>query len=274
MGIIEAIKKGFASASKNLALVAILFIFNAIWALGSIPLINPVSLTAPGAATPTPVSPQALGFSILFILISIFMQGGSLGLVRDWLKTGANRLNQFASYGLKYYLRLFLLGLIIILIVLLAAIIAVVLIAATAPLKNIAVTIIAATAAIATGLAALYAIILLLLAPYSLVCDDAGVMAAVKNSMAVVKKSFWKVVLLLILLILISFGVGFLIGLVIGLITAAMPLKAGQAVIGLANSAFNGYLGVAMMAAFMVFYLGLSKKNSETPGAAPSSPTI
>ncbi len=274
MGVIEAIKKGFAAASKNLTLVLVLFVFNAIWALGSIPLINPVNLATPGAATPTPISKTALGFSFLFILISIFMQGGSLGLVRDYLKAGSSKLGSFASYGLKYYLRLFALGLIIILIVLVAAIIATILIAATTPLKQLAVTIIATIAAVVIGIAALYFIILLLMSPYALVCDEAGIMGSLKSSIATVKKSFWKVTALLVLLILISFGVGFVIGLVIGLITAAMPAKVGQAVIGLANSAFNGYLGVAMMAAFMVFYLGLVKKEPQTQAPSSSSPTI
>ena len=253
MGIMEAIKKGFAVASKNLVLVALLFVFNAIWALGSIPLINPAQVTAP-------ITAAALGFSVLFILVSIFVQGGTLGLVRDFMKAGSSKLTSFASYGLKYYLRLFVLGLIIVLVVGVAALVATILITATAPLKQAAVTVIATVIAVIIGLAALYFVILLLMAPYSLVCDEAGIAASIKNSMDFVKKTFWKMVLLLVLLILISFGVGFIIGFIVGLITIAMPPKVGQAVIGLSNSAFNGYLGVVMIAAFMAFYLGLSKK--------------
>ena len=42
-----------------------------------------------------------------------------------------------------------------------------------------------------------------------------------------------------------------------------MPVKAGQIVIGVVNSIFNGYLGVVMMAAFMTFYLALAGKEKE-----------
>jgi hypothetical protein len=146
MGMLEAIKKGFGVASKNLMLVFVLFVFNLIWNMVNIAIMPVGVVPAPGAdaATAPVVPPEAalttLAFSILFILVSIFMQGGSLGVVRDYIKEGKMKLSQFASYGLKYYLRLLGLGLVIILFVFIIAVIAALIVAATAPLNNVIAT--------------------------------------------------------------------------------------------------------------------------------------
>lgn len=260
MGVIETVKKGFSIATKNLSLVAILIVFNLIWNLASIPLARQGAIMAPGAAPTPQLTAAALVYSIVFILISIWVQGGILGAVKDFIKEGKARLAGFASYGVKYYLRLLGLGLIIILIIAIVALIAALIIAATAPLNNTAVTVIASIIAIVIGAGGLYYILLLLMSPYALVCEEAGVIGSMKRSIAVVRKALGRVLLLLVLLILISLGIGFVIGFLTGLITAAMPAGAGQVVIGIMNSIFNGYLGIVMTAAFMVFYLALTGK--------------
>lgn len=268
MNIVDAIKKGFGVASRNMLLVIILFVFNLIWNMINIAIMPqgamPIPGAAPAATTPPAVPPQtailALIVSAIFIIISIFMQGGSLGLVKDYIKEGRIKLKSFASYGFKYYLRLLGLGVLIILIVLIIALIAALIIAATTPLNNIIATVIAAIIAIAIGLAGIYFVLLLVMSPYSIICDDAGIIAAMKKSMTAVRKAFWKVLLLLTLLVLIAIGIGVLIGIVTGLLTVVMPAKAGQVVIGIVNSLFNGYLGVVMMAAFMVYYMAISGK--------------
>jgi len=251
---LEAIKKGFGVASKNLMLVFILFVFNLIW--------NMVNIASNGSYVPVtaPVIPPAptIAFSILFVLVSIFMQGGSLGAVRDYIKIGEMKLSQFVSYGLKYYPRLLGLGLIIILFVLIIAVIAALIVAATAPLNNVIVTVMASIAAIAIGLVGIYFVILLVMSPYAMVSDEIGIIEAMKRSMGVVKKSFWKIVLLLILLILIAIGIGVLLGIVTGFITVALPPKVGQMIIGVVNSLFNGYFGIVMMASFMALYMALA----------------
>jgi hypothetical protein len=263
MGMLEAIKKGFGVASKNLVLVIVLFVFNLIWNMVNIAIMPAGTIPAPGAdaATAPAIPPQAalatLAFSILFILVSIFMQGGSLGVVRDYIKEGKMKLSQFASYGLKYYLRLLGLGLIIILLVLIAAVIAALIVAATAPLNNVIATVIASIIAIAIGLVGIYFVILLVMSPYTMVSDEIGVIESMKRSMRVVKKSFWKM-LLLILLILIAIGIGVLLGIVTGLLTVALPPKVGQMFIGVVNSLFNGYFGIVMMASFMALYMALA----------------
>ena len=264
MGMLEAIKKGFGVASKNLMLVFVLFVFNLVWNMVNIAVMPAGIMPAPGAgASQAPaIPPEAalvtIALSILFVLVSIFMQGGSLGVVRDYIKAGKMKLSQFASYGLKYYLRLLGLGLIIILFVLIVAVIAALIVAATAPLNNVIATVMASIVAIAIGLVGIYFVILLVMSPYTMVSDEIGVIEAMKRSMRVVKKSFWKILLLLILLILIAIGIGVLLGIVTGLLTVALPPKVGQIIIGVVNSLFNGYFGIVMMASFMALYMALA----------------
>lgn len=266
MGIVNAIKKGFGVASKNLLLVLILFIFNLIWNMINVAILPMPTMPAPGmpAETTPAIPPQTamttLVLSALFILISIFMQGGSLGVVRDYIKEGKMKISGFASNGLKYYIRLLGLGIIIILAILIIAIIAALVIAATTPLNNTVATIIASIIAILIGLIGIYLVILLTMSPYALVCDEAGIVGSMKKSIRIVKKAFWRVLALLVLLILIAIGIGVILGVVTGLLTVALPAKAGQIVIGVINSLFNGYFGIVMMGAFMALYLGLSGK--------------
>ena len=169
-------------------------------------------------------------------------------------------LGSFAGYGMKYYIRLFLLGLLIVLIISVIGMLAALIVFATTPLNNTAVTIIAAIIAIGIGVVGVYYILLLMLSPYTIVCDELGVIEAMKKSVKVVRRSIGKVILLLVLLILISMGLGFLVGLLTGFASVAMPVGAGRIFTGIVSSIFNGYLGIVMMASFTVFYLALSEK--------------
>lgn len=254
MGIMEAIRKGFGVATKNMMLILILFVFNLIWNLASIPLARP------GAAATPPVTAAAVILSILFVIGSIFVQGGALALIRDYVKEGKMKLAGFMGSGLKYFLRLFGLGLLIILVIAIIGLIAALIVAATAALRNTAITIVATIVAIIVGAIGLYYIFLLILSPYTLVCEELGVIEAMKRSVNIVRRSIGKVILLLVLLVLISLGIGFLVGFLTGLLTMALPAASGQVLVGVVNSAFNGYLGVVMMASFMALYFGIIEK--------------
>jgi hypothetical protein len=254
MGIMDAIKKGFSVATKNLTLILILFLFNLIWNLASIPLARP------GAAATPPVTTAAIILSLLFIIGSIFVQGGALAMIRDYMKEGKMKLGSFAGSGMKYFLRLFGLGLLIILIIAIIGLVAALIVAATAALRNTAVTIVATIIAIIVGAVGLYYIFLLIMSPYSLVCEDLSIIGSMKRSVGIVRGAIGRVILLLILLVLISLGIGFLIGFLTGLLTMALPAGAGQVVVGVVNSAFNGYLGVVMMTSFMALYFGIVEK--------------
>lgn len=259
MGIIEAIRKGFGVAGKVMGLVAVLIIFNLIWSFASMPF-----AIAPGAAPTPQATTAALLFSVVFILISIFIQGGSIAVVRDHMKSGNAKLAAFAGYGLKYYLRLLALGILIVLMIAVVALIAGVLVAVTAPLNNPVIMTIAVIIAVGIGIVlGLLYFIPLTLSPYALVCDDLNVIEAMKRSLRVTKKPFARVLTLFalfILLMLIALGVGFAVGFIVGLISAFIPPAAGKALMAVATSIVNGYLGVVMMAAVMAFYLSLKEK--------------
>lgn len=262
IGIFEAVKRGFGIASKSLSLVLVLIVFNLIGNIASMPF-----AVAPGQTPPPEAMTGALIFTVVFILISIFMQGGALGLVRDSIKEGKIKLSSFASYGAKYYLRLLGLGVIIILAIAIVAIIASLAIALTAPLGNQMISSIAIVAAIAIGvITSLLYFIPFALAPYALICEELGIIKAIKRSLAVAGRPLVKVfmlILLFIILILISLGVGLVFGFLVGLITAAVPEMIGKMLMAVVTSVINGYLGIVMMAAFMVFYLGLSAKTEK-----------
>lgn len=257
VGVFEAIKKGFGIAAKSLGLVLILIIFNLIGNLLSMPF------AVPAGQTPTPQTMTgAVIFTVIFVLISIFIQGGALALVRDTIKEGKMKLSSFASYGAKYYVKLLGLGVLIILIIGIVALIAALIIAVTAPLNNVAISGIAIVIAIAIGVAAsLFYFIPFALSPYALICEGLGVIASIKRGLVVAKKPFIRVFLLLLLfaiLILISLGVGVVFGFLVGLVSAVVPAMVGKILMAVVTSIINGYLGIVMMAAFMVYYLSLA----------------
>ena len=259
VGIFDAVKRGFSIATKSFGLVLILIIFNLIGNLASMPF-----AVQPGQ-TPTPQEiASALIFTVIFILISIFVQGGALGLVRDTIKEGKMKLASFASYGAKYYVKLLALGILIILIIGIVALIAALLIAVTAPLNNVVISGIAIAIAIAIGIiASLFYFIPFALSPYALICEGLGVIASMKRGLVVAKKPFVRVfllILLFIILILIALGVGLIFGFLVGMISAAMPVMAGKILMAVVTSIINGYLGIVMMTSFMLYYLGLAAK--------------
>jgi hypothetical protein len=262
-GVLEAIKKGFGIAAKSLGLVLIMIIFNLIGNLASMPFATPA-----GQAPSPDLMTGALVFTAVFIFISIFIQGAALGLVRDVIKEGKMKLASFATYGVKYYVKLLGLGVLIVLIIGIIALISTLLVAATAPVNNIVISGIAIAIAIAIGVvASLFYFIPLALSPYALVCEELGIIAAMKRALVVAKKPFIRVfllVLLFVILILISLGVGVVFGFIIGLISAVVPEAAGKILMAVITSIINGYLGIVMMGSFMAYYLGLAANTEKT----------
>lgn len=262
MEIIGSIGKGFSVATKSVGLIIALFVFNLLGSIASLPFAT-VSPTA--TATPQ-LTAGALVFSILFILISIFIQGGTLGCVRDVIKEGKMKLAAMPQYGLKYYLRLLGLGILIVLIIAIVALAAGLLIAITAPLNNAVVTTIAIVIAVAIAIAVgLLFFLPFTLAPYAIVCDDIGVVDSMKKAIEVARKPFVRVLMLLalvVLLVAIALIVGFVVGFIVGLVTAFLPAGLGRAMMMVVTSGINGYLGVVITASFMAFYLALGKKEA------------
>ncbi|MBI3316115.1 MAG: hypothetical protein HYZ87_03985 [Candidatus Omnitrophica bacterium] len=253
MGIIESIKKGFSVARHSLDLLVVLSLFSFVWNLINLYI-------APNLETPAPPVQFSAGIviaSILFILASIFMQAGSLGYIRDHVKSGSAALSGFTASGAKYYAPLFILGLIIA-----AIVVAFVLVAAlvTAFLNNVIGVILAVVIA-GVGI---YAALLLFLAPYGVVARDHKAMVALKESIQLVRANILKILGIGAILILIGFAIGLVTGIVFGLLSAAQGLVF-KAIFALVSSVLNGFLGIVVTGSFMSFYLAVS--NNNTSGA-------
>lgn len=260
MKIIDAIKRGFEIASKNLNLVLIVFGFNIIWNWAVIPF-TPEAPVGVGAGIT--MTPGLTILSIIFVLISIFIQGGVLGSVKDIIKEGKLELGRFTGYGAKFYLRLLFLALIIVLIIGLIAFLVTLILAASAPTKNAVVIALTSILALIIGAAGLYIAILLFLSPYILVVEDIGIFQAMRMSIDFVKKVFLKILGLGVLLVLIGFGIGLIMGLIAGILSLVIKGKFLQVVTGVISGGVNAYLTILVTSCIVTYYLAMKGKESE-----------
>ena len=259
MKIKESIAKGFKVSKNSMNVVLVLFVFGAIWNVINVAL-TPQLATAQNAPAPV-ASAGVIGAGLVFMLLSVFIQGGSLGFIRDLVKTGKAEFSSFTASGGKYYLKLFLLGLLVAAIVGVLILLAAVAVAVLAKAANV-VGIILALLLASLGI---YFALLILLAPYAIVVDGSGVMASVKHSIKLVKQNILTVLAIVGLLILIGFGIGIVMGALFALIRLGIPGTASDYVFGILGSFVNAYLGVVVTGSFMNLYLSVS--NNNTSGA-------
>ncbi len=243
MGVIEIIKKGFIVATRNFGLVAIFIIYSLID--------NLMNIKFAGTSTTAVItSLTGLMWTGILVLITIFVRGGSLGIIRDYIKEGKVALSKFTAYGIKYYLRLLGLGLAIILVGIILTLIASLLMIVPALLGNEAVLVVVGILALVVEGIGIYLIILMaVMSPYLIICNDAHVIEAMTGSIDITRSVIGKVLLLLIIFGIISLC-----------ITAIVNLLSGgnQVIIGIVTSIFNGYFSIAVMASFMTLYLSLT----------------
>ena len=253
MSIGESIQKGFSTTKKGMPLVGLLFVFGFIFNLVNVMMVP--KTPEPNAAP----SPALIVFGVIFIFLSIFFQAGSMGFVRDLIKTGKASLGSFTSAGGKYYLRLLMLGIVVSLIigvfVLLAAL-------AVAFLKD-KLAPIGVVLAIFFGALGLYFVVMLFLSPYAAVVDEKRVGESIKLSTKLVKKNILTLLGLSAILIVIGFGIGMLLGAILAGISYVIKQEmVSQVVFAVLSSIVNAYLGVVVTAAFMNFYLSLADRNN------------
>jgi len=260
MKVMDAIKKGFEIANRNMNLVLIVFIFNAVWNLGVIPFTP--ELPAGGGAGVT-MSPQLTLLSIIFVLASIFIQGGVLGSIKDVIKEGKLQLGRFAGYGAKFYFRLLCLALIIILLVGIIGFFATFVIAASAPTKNVVLIALATIVTLALILAGVAVLVFLFLSPYILVVEDTGIFKAISMSIEFVKKLILSVLGLGIMLVLIGFGIGLIMGLAAGVLSFVVKGKFLQVLTGLINGGVNAYLSIVVASCLASYYLAMKRSGTE-----------
>jgi len=267
MKVLDAIKRGFEIANGNMKLVLIVFVFNAIWNLGAIPFTPEAPMDAAGAGVA--MSPALTILSLIFVLASIFIQGGVLGSIRDVVKENKLDLARFKGYGAKFYIRLLCLALIIMLIIAVIAFIATIIVAASAPTNNAVVITLTTIIAIVVGGAGIYLVVLLFLAPYILVIEDVGIIESMGRSIAFVRKALLKVIGLGALLVLIGFGIGLIMGIIAGIISLAIKGKFLQLITGILNGGVNAYLSILVTGSLITYYL--AGKGSDSKEEVPAA---
>ena len=257
MGAGEAISKGFAVAKRSSGLIILLFIFGTIFNLLNI-FLGPKEAVAP-VATPPPPSTAMMVLSGVFVLLTIYFQGGSMAYVRDSVKTGSAALPNFLAGAGKYYVKILLLGLLVAAIIGMTVLVA----AVVAGLLGSASPFIAVPVIILLAALGVYFVVLLFLAPYAVVVDEQSVGAAIKSSMRLVKKNILTLLGLSLLMVVIGFGIGLVLG---GILAGASVLlktpMLTQVVFAVLSSFVNAFLGVLVTASFTNFYLSLSERNN------------
>lgn len=255
MGVGESVKKGFAISKQSMGLVCALFIFGFIWNLVSI-FFGP----APEATEPA-VNPVLIIAGGIFLLLTIFVQAGSLGYVREKLKKGSGGAADFMSAGKKYYLRLLVIGIIV------AAVIGVFVLLAALAVAGLGakLQVLGIILAILFASLGIYFVILLFLAPYVAVADEQGPIASIKQSVGKVRKNILPLLGISLILIAIGFGIGLVLGAGFAGLSLVLKGTPAQIVFAVFSSFVNAFLGLMVTGSFMNFYLSLSSHN--TPAA-------
>src|SRR4030042_1494082 len=250
MSIGEAIENGFSQSVKLLRVALIFFVLNVIMGLISLPMAGTENAQKPGVAA------LSFALSVVFFVIFIFLQGGTLGLARDILKRGSHNMSNFVMYGKKYYMRI--LGLLLIYILIAIAVVLLLALAGSGILAIANNNFTKAIVGTIVLIVAVMAIVLLLYPIYSIVADENSVIQALKKGVRTSWNSFWRTLLLFVLLLVISIFISLVVGFIIGLITVPLPFKVTQVIITIVNSAIQAYIPIVMMLALMGFYLRLT----------------
>lgn len=249
MTVLESIKKGFSVAAQNLGLVLFLFVFGAGWNLTS--LLFPQSFQNP---TPAQLA-VFLTLALFFIIVSVYLQAGSMGYVRDRLKGLPTSPASFAASARRYYFRFLGVGSV------LAAIAGTFALIAILPLEFIGKTlpVVAIPVAVVASLVGIYFIIMMFLAPYIVVCKEERAIASLRQSMDFVKRNILSILGLFGILVAAGFVVGALLGAVYAVIPSNLQGTSTLVILTTLNSLVNAFLGVVVSGSFMAFYLGRSQ---------------
>jgi hypothetical protein len=260
MTIVDAVKKGFWTAKESLALVLVLFVFGVFWGLVNVfPLGNSIAMAT---------SPSKLSILVgaLFILVSFYVQAGSFGYVAEKIKTGKAELSQFFASGTKFYLPIFLLGI----LVALAVSVFVLVVALDIALLGARSAVASIVVAVIVGGLGIYFLMLLFFSPYLIVASGEKVLAAMGKSIALIRKNILSFLGLALVIVGIGVALGFLLE-AISVLLARVSIadKTNQIIYVVLSSLMNSFLGVVVTGSFMSFYFAVSNENSNTntPGA-------
>ncbi len=281
MKVAEAIKKGFSAATSSLLIVLVVLGVSLVFNLAMSPLSSKLqALTQEWGSTPAirqviPALPYLALFVVLTTLLNTAITAGTFGYVLEKLKNGKASIQTFFNSGAKFFPRFlglvalsFAFGLAFFVLIILSIFVA-------ALISNIG-----ANAGVWLGLGVAVAIILILalvsawvywmflfftLAPYRMVAKDAGLMASIKESSAIVKKLFWPVVgivTILSLVFLLFALIVFVAGFVIANATGNPQALQGSGPLSIGLSVVFGFLFLFIdlfsKSSLMSFYLGNS----------------
>ena len=260
MKVGEAIKKGFVIGKQNVGLVILLFGVNVMMSLvGFLFGLGPTATARPlEEINFLPV----IVFVLLALGVGIFVQGGVLGVVRDFVKWKEKvKLSKFfISYARKFFFRLLglgflMMGIVLVLLVITGGISALITLIAGATIGNILATIFLLLGVVAIIMAMLF----LFPAYFILVVEETKIIPAVKRSISFVKKFFGKTLGLLGLWLLIYVGISLVVGLIallLGNVGDLVIQRIGGAIL---NGAIGSFMMVCITGSWISFYLALSK---------------
>jgi len=249
MRVGESIKKGFEIAVKSMDLIGVLFVFSFIWNLINV-------LYAQNVQNPNAINPALVAAAVVFVLLTIFFQAGSLAYIRDRIKTGASSLAAFFKAGGAYYFPL-----LVIAVIVTAIIVVFILLATLGSFWTRQVPVLPVVLALLFAAFGIYFVILLFLAPYIAVADNQGPIASIKKSVGAVRQNILPLVLIFLILLLIFIASAFILGAIFAIISVGIKGLTAQVIFALLGSLVNSFLGVFMSSSFMGYYLGKSSSS-------------
>jgi len=272
MGVFQALQNGFISVAKNIKLWLFIVAINVVLMLISYPVMALVFGRAgfqPGV-NPTPEQmasvnwPVFVIFIILMALVQTFVNSGTVGCVKDIIKTGTLDLGKFVEYASRFFMRFLGFTVLLLLIMVGVGIIFALLGSLAGVLGNAAAFIgiifgiILAVIGIAVfALLGIYGSV----GPVVIVADDKNLMESLGAAFNFVKAKLGALLGLAALLWLMFFAVYFVNNILVAIGSTAFVL---QIVLSFIVSLANIYLSLVYITSFMSFYLG------DRPGASAS----
>jgi len=279
MGIMNAIKKGFSAAGSNLllCLVSVLFIFIGFIVLGILLAFAIVSGNFPQLNPGmTPQQIMALNWAqvnwvlfvpiflvILFLagMIISFAQAGILAFIRGCIKEGSSKISDFFKYGAKYLFKIFLQYICMGAIGLFFAILGIMLVGLIG-LSNVIPLLTAAVIIFQILLIILmvYMVLILMYGQIAVVIKDSGAIKSLGEGLGVLNRNIGRSIALFIpfaaVFVIFSIAAQSMAGIIL-----ALPVFI-QVALNFVVSFLQIIISVAMIAAFMEFYLALAGKET------------
>jgi len=264
MGPVSAIKKGFEVAGKNWGLIVVLFLLNFFsGAMG-----GPLKAVQENAS----IGMIFLGTLtvIFFLFLSVFIQAGLLGCIKEAIKGGQTKIGNVLALGKKYFLRLLGLTLLIGLIVMLLAIFSGGGLLLRGNGGGIFLRSLGMFISILFGVLAICVAIALFYAPYILVADDCPVIASMRKSIDFIKRFLGKALGTGAVVILVIIAASILLAVLLiplaSLTGSSLeePSSIFQFISNILGSGLNAYLGIMGMAVFMSLYMGLAVEKEQS----------